>query len=175
MDLTVGGVTLRVSVPASTSDHVGPIGDRARLFTSLKIRDDSITLFGFLTEEARSTFETLIAISGVGPRLALSVLSRFTPESLASAVNAGDADAFTGVPGVGKKTAGRIILELRGKLGEDWIVDAGGVEDRDLIDALTSLGYTSSEARRAAESMPSEHSMSLEEKVRVTLQRMSGS
>ena len=169
-DVSVAGVTFRVSVPGSAVEHLGRTGDELRLFTHLQVRDDSLTLFGFLTEEARLAFDALIGISGVGPRLALSVLSRFTPESLSAAASSGDVDAFSGVPGVGKKTASRIVLELKGKLKGDWAVPAGDVGE--VVEALTALGYTVSEARDAVSSLPAGNSMSFEDKVRLVLERM---
>jgi Holliday junction DNA helicase RuvA len=176
VDLSVGGVTLRVNVPASTPEQLGETRGRVRLYTSLQVREDSLTLFGFLTQEARATFGALIGINGVGPRLALSVLSQFTPEGLAAAVGAGDVDAFTGVPGVGKKTAGRIVLELRGKLGDDWAIGGVGAsgDQAELVQALTSLGYSSAEAREAAMAVPTGDEVPLEEKVRIALQRITG-
>ena len=171
VDVSVGGVTLRVNVPGSMVDQLGPRGSGVRMFTHLQVREDSLTLFGFVTEEARLTFETLLGINGVGPRLALAVLSRFAPDSLAAAVDSEDTDALSSVPGVGKKTASRILLELRGKLSLDW-AGAASPERRELVDALTALGYTTSEAQTAASSVPSEDSMSLEDRLRMALQRM---
>ena len=174
-DVSVGGVTFRVSVPASAADELGSPGESVRLFTTLKMRDDGLTLYGFLSEEARLAFELLINVNGVGPRLALSVLSRFTPESLAAAVGSGDPDAFAGVPGVGKKTAARLILELKGKLEGDWALVPRAGEHGDLVEALTSLGYSVAEANTVASSLPRGDSMSLEDKVRLALQRLGGS
>ena len=173
-DVSVGGVTLRVSVPGSTVERLGKLGDRTTLLTSLQVREDSLTLFGFLTKEARAAFETLIGITGVGPRLALSVLSRFTPDSLAVAVASGDTAAFSSVSGVGSKTAGRIVLELKGKLGTDLSILVGPLADADVVDALTALGYTLSEANEAASSLPAGDSSPLEDKVRRVLERMGG-
>ena len=173
-DVAVGGVTFRASVPASTVERLGPIGNEVVLLTSLQVREDSITLFGFHSQEARLAFEALIGISGVGPRVALSVLSRFSPEALAMAVGSGDTTAFNRVPGVGKKTAGRIVLELKGKLEGEWAVPSMVGGDGEVIEALTSLGYTVSEAREAALSLSPDNSASLEEKVRQALQRLGG-
>ena len=172
-DVSVGGVTFRVNVPGSMVDQLGPRGSDVRMFTHLQVREDSLTLFGFITEEARLAFETLVGVNGVGPRLALAVLSRFAPDSLAVAVDSGDTDALSSVPGVGKKTASRILLELRGKLGLDW-AGAASPERSELVDALTALGYTTSEAQTAASSVPSGDSLSLEDKLRIALQRMGG-
>lgn len=173
VDVAVGGITLRLSVPGSTAERMVRLSGEVRLFTSLQVRDDSLSLYGFWTEEERLAFEVLIGISGVGPRVALSVLSRFTPSDLAAAVSAGDADAFTAVPGVGKRTASRILLELKGKLEGDWAVPAEAVAGQgEVIEALTALGYSAAEAREAAAALPRGDSLSLEEKLREALQRM---
>lgn len=173
VDVAVGGITLRLSVPGSTAERMVRLSGEVRLFTSLQVRDDSLSLYGFSTEEERLAFEVLIGISGVGPRVALSVLSRFTPSELAAAVSAGDADAFTAVPGVGKRTASRILLELKGKLEGDWAVPAEAVAGQgQVIEALTALGYSAAEAREAAAALPRGDSLSLEEKLREALQRM---
>ena len=171
-DVEIGGITLRVSVPGSTFQRIPGTGQEVRLLTSLQVREDSLTLYGFVTEEERSVFEALIGISGVGPKLALSVLSRLSPESLASAVQASDTTALSTVQGVGKKTASRIVLELKGKLQGDWSVDASGPEDDEVLDALTSLGYSGLEARRAFAAIPDASSLSVEEKVRRVLEQM---
>ena len=173
VDVSVGGVTLRLSVPGSTAERMVQLSGEVRLFTSLQVRDDSLSLYGFWAEEERLAFEVLIGISGVGPRVALSVLSRFTPSTLAAAVSASDADAFTGVPGVGKKTASRILLELKGKLEGDWAVPAEAVAGQgEVIEALTALGYSAAEAREAVAALPRGDSLSLEERLREALQRM---
>ena len=174
VEVAVGGITLRVSVPASTAERLGPKGERVRLFTSLQVREDSLTLLGFASEEARMAFEALIGISGVGPRLALSISSRLAPGSLASAVSSDDTDALSAVPGVGKKTASRIVLELKGKLDGGWAVPAGAGAEAEVVGALTALGYTSAEAREAVSSLPPGDAMSLEDRVLQALQSMGG-
>ena len=171
-DVSVGGVTLRASVPGSAVEDLGPPGERVRLFTSLQVREDSLTLFGFPTEEAREAFEALVSITGVGPRLALSVLSRVTPDSLSAAVADGDVDALGVVPGVGKKTASRIVLELKGKLDGRWAIPGPTAGVGEAIDALIALGYSPAEARQAVSNLPSGEEMTLEDKVRHALQRM---
>ncbi len=175
LDVAVGGVTVRVNLPMSTAERLGAVGAPVKLLTTLQVRDDSLTLFGFADREARAAFEMLIGVNGVGPRVALSVLSALAPESLALAVESGDADAFTSVPGVGKRTASRILLELRGKL--DFDLTAAGVvhrDDADVVDALTALGYTALEARRALASLPSGEELPVEEKVRLSLGQLAG-
>lgn len=167
-----GGVTMRASVPDPGA--LGAVGEPVRLFTTLQVRDDSITLFGFATQEARTAFETLITVNGVGPKVAISILSTMSTDTLTLAVSAGDPAAFKVVSGVGTKTANRIILELKGKL--DWpemaLADPQVNGDRELVDALTSLGYSVPEAMVAIAALPDGEPMTLEEKVRACLERM---
>ena len=172
-DIAVGGITLRVSVPSSSVESLGNPGDNVRLFTSMQVREDSMSLYGFETVDARETFEVLIGISGIGPRVALSILSMFTPETLAAAVDAGDLKAFTPVPGVGRRTASRIVLELKGKL-EFEPSDATAAPDADAIDALTALGYSAAEAREALAAIPRADANSTEDRVRLALAQLAG-
>ena len=172
-DVTIGGgVTMRASVPDPLA--LGAVGETVRLFTTLQVRDDSLTLYGFATQEARTAFETLITVNGVGPKVAISILSTMSTDTLTLAVSAGDPAAFKVVSGVGTKTANRIILELKGKL--DWpemaSADPQVNGDRDLVDALTSLGYSVPEAMVAIAALPDGEPMTLEEKVRACLERM---
>lgn len=172
-DIAVGGITLRVSVPSSSVESLGNPGDNVRLFTSMQVREDSMSLYGFDTVDTRETFEVLIGISGIGPRVALSILSLFTPETLAAAVDAGDLKAFTPVPGVGRRTASRIVLELKGKL-EFEPSDATAAPDADAIDALTALGYSAAEAREALAAIPRADANSTEDRVRLALAQLAG-
>ncbi len=172
VDVAIGGVTLRAHVPQSAIERLGREGDPVRLFTSLQMREDSLTLFGFPTLEARSAFESLVGVNGVGPRVALNVLSSLTAESLSLAIAAGDVDAFKGVQGVGTKTANRIVLELKGKLDSVLTPTPGAEGDGEVVKALTALGYTASEAMTAVSSLPPGDSLTLEEKVRLCLQRL---
>ncbi len=172
--MSVGGVTFRVCVPSSAVDHLGQPGDQTRLFTSLQVREDSLTLYGFPSEDARIAFDVLIGISGVGPRLAVSVLSRVSPESLAVAVRNSDVDAFSAVPGVGKKTASRIVLELKGKLEGEWAVVSRDTGSDDVVDALNALGYSLAEARDAVSRLGAGNGVSLEERVREALVHLGG-
>ena len=171
-DIAVSGITLRVSVPSSSVESLGNPGDDVRLFTSMQVREDSISLYGFDAVDARETFEVLIGISGIGPRVALSILSLFTPEALAAAVDAGDLKAFTPVPGVGRRTASRIVLELKGKL--EFEPSAAAAPDADAIDALTALGYSASEAREALTAIPRADANSTEDRVRLALAQLAG-
>jgi len=173
-DVSLGAITLRVNVPGPIIDSMGTIGDDVRLHTSLQVREDSLTLFGFLTQDERRAFDTLLGISGIGPRLALAVLSRFTPGSLAAAVDAGDTKAFSAVPGVGNRTASRIILELKGKLDLDWGDTPAVGGDTDAVDALVALGYSDPEARQALSTILRDGSLSTEDKIRIGLQNLAG-
>jgi Holliday junction DNA helicase RuvA len=172
VDVAVGGVTFRVNVPQSAIERLGRLGDQVRLLTYLQVREDSLTLYGFPNEEARLAFEALVGVNGVGPKLALSVLSSLSPEALALAIGSGDSEAIRGVPGVGKKTANRIVLELSGKLDISLALTADGQGDGEVVKALTALGYAASEAMEALSTLPPDNSLSLEEKVRLCLQRM---
>ena len=149
VDVGMGGITLRVSVPNAAVDTIGRVGQDVTLYTSLQVREDSISLYGFPTEDEKLTFETLLNISGIGPRLALAMLGRFSPMSLLRAVEEGDTRALSTVPGVGRRTASRIVLELKGKLDLDFGQTGGAGADSDLVDALTALGYSYTEAHEA--------------------------
>jgi Holliday junction DNA helicase RuvA len=174
VDIDLGAVSVRVNIPTSTVDQVGAPGAPIRLFTSMQVREDSLTLYGFASEDSKRSFESLLGINGVGPRLALSVLSMFSPEDLAAAVASEDVAGFSKVPGVGKKTAGRIVLELKGQLNPEWEVSAQGGGMGDVLEALTALGYSLIEAREAAANLPSNAGATTEERVRAALDRLGG-
>ena len=173
-DVAIGGITLRVNAPSLSIESLGQIGSTVKLFTSLQVREDSMNLYGFETSEARQTFETLIGISGIGPRVALNILSIFRPEELAAAVESADIKSFTAVPGVGRKTASRILLELKGKLELDWSSATAPTLDGDALEALTALGYTQVEAREALSNLTEDDTPSTEDKVRLALQHLAG-
>ena len=172
VDINVSGVTFRISTPTSTIDRIGDSGDFVKLLTSLQLRQDTITMYGFATEEDRMAFEALININGVGPRLAIAVLSTFDAGTMAAAVQSEDTDSFKRVPGVGARTASRIVLELKGKLDQSWSIP-GGAEIVDAVfDSLTSLGYSVQETRRAITSTNTGENdqLTTEEKLRLALQ-----
>ena len=172
VDVNVSGVTFRISTPTTTIDQIGESGDSVRLLTSLQLRQDSITMYGFATEEDRIAFDALININGVGPRLAIAVLSTFDAGSMATAVQSEDTGAFVRVPGVGARTASRIVLELKGKLDQSWSIPGGAEIVDDVFDSLTSLGYSIQETRNAITSINTEENNKLntEEKLRLALQ-----
>lgn len=175
--LNVGGVSFRVHTSASTLNELGDIGERTRLHTYLHVREENIALYGFATPEELALFEMLIGVSGVGPKIALALLSALKPDQLALALASGDADLLGQVPGVGKKMAGRLVLELQGKIereevGAPHILAVSG--HADIISALTRLGYTTAEAAAAVAALPTSPDLTLEDKVRLALKRLGG-
>src|SRR5215510_7486633 len=153
----VGGVGYDVHVPLSTFYDLGEDGDEVSLRTYLHVREDALQLYGFLTELERQVFERLISISGIGPKLAIAVLSGMDTRDLVAAVQRGDVARLTGIPGIGKKTAERIVLELRDRLmqlvapasGAAPIVSAADRFRADLLSALQNLGYHRQQAEKA--------------------------
>jgi Holliday junction DNA helicase RuvA len=153
------GVGYEVDVPMSTFYGLPAIGERVALLTHLVVREDAHQLFGFATQAERSAFRALIKISGVGARIALAVLSGLSVDELAQAVTRQDAATLKRLPGIGQKTAERLLLELKGKLGAD--IESGaagtaGVPDSasDVLRALLALGYSEREATAAARLVP---------------------
>lgn len=154
--IDVAGVGYEVDVPMSTFFNLGNLGDRAVLLTHLTVREDAHQLFGFLTHEERATFRQLIKISGVGPKMALSLLSGLSVAELAQAVSHQEIGRLTKVPGVGKKTAERLLLELKGKLGADLALPPTVANDAqaDILQALIALGYSEKDAAAALKALP---------------------
>ncbi len=162
----VSGVIYRVGTSTSTLSAVGSAGDSVRLFTYLLVRDDLLALYGFATPDELELFEALISATGVGPKTACAVLSRFQPEQLREAIQQGNAQLFSTVPGIGAKTAARLIVDLKGKLPEP-IAGYGGSTpaDEDVVAALRSLGYSAAEAMAAAARVDSAQNLTSEERV----------
>lgn len=173
--IKVGPVSLEVHMPGSTLNCLDAIGDRVYLHTYLYLRDDNVALYGFASVEELELFRNLISVSGVGPRAALALLSTFSPEQLASAIASGNTDLLSQVPGLGRKIAGRIVLELKTKMEREMagaIMPSLTQEDADVVAALTSLGYSLKEATQAVASVPRSPELDLEEKVRLALQQL---
>jgi holliday junction DNA helicase RuvA len=145
-----GGVGYRLAVSAHTLQKVAPVGGETFLHSHLIMRDDAMQLFGFAAEDERELFLLLLGVQGVGPKVALAVLSGGTTGELLNAIAAGDAKRFQAVPGIGKRTAERIIVELREKVGEgDSIVVRRADDPRSLArDGLVGLGFSIQEAER---------------------------
>jgi Holliday junction DNA helicase RuvA len=157
--VSCGGVGYRLAVSAETLRHVPKLGDPVVLHTHLIVRDDALLLYGFATEAERDLFLLLIGVQSVGPKMALAVLSGGSPRDLLGAVAAGDTARLQAAPGIGKRTAERIIVELREKVGglttEDPIVIARGDDPRLLArDGLVGLGFSAQEAERLLDGAP---------------------
>ncbi len=167
----VGGISFQVFVPTSTLSTMGVVGQPTKLHTHLHVREDNLSLFGFSSAREMALFETLITVKGIGPKLGLALLSAMDVEQLTMAIAGGDAALLTAVPGIGKKTADRIVLELKDKVGGDWILtqDLEAVQgNSDVLAALTSLGYSVTEATRAVATLPNTK-MNIEDKIKLAL------
>ena len=154
--LDVVGIGYEVDVPMSTFYNLPALGERVTLLTHFVVREDAQLLFGFLTAEERATFRLLVRISGVGPRTALSILSGLSVAELAQAVTQQQAARLVKVPGIGKKTAERLLLELKDKLGPDLVTPASVASDAqaDIAQALVALGYSERDAAAALKALP---------------------
>jgi Holliday junction DNA helicase RuvA len=152
------GVGYEVDVPMSTFYNLPGLGEKVSLLTHFVVREDAQVLFGFGSAGERDAFRQLIRISGVGPRTALSVLSGMSVAEIGSAVTAQDASRLVKVPGIGKKTAERLLLELKGKIGADLGTVGGGAPasdtQADILQALVALGYSDKEAQAALKALP---------------------
>jgi Holliday junction DNA helicase RuvA len=152
----VGGVGYEVDVPMSTFYNLPALGERVTLLTHFIVREDAQLLFGFLTHDERATFRQLVRISGVGPRTALAILSGLSVTELAQAIALQESARLVKVPGIGKKTAERLLLELKGKLGDALAAPAtvAGGAQADILQALLALGYNEREAAAALKALP---------------------
>lgn len=152
------GVGYEVDVPMSTFYNLPAVGERVALLTHFVVREDAQILYGFATAAEREAFRQLVKISGVGPRTALSVLSGMSVADLAQAVSAQETGRIVKVPGIGKKTAERLLLELKGKLGADLPLPGGasavGEAANDIQQALIALGYNEKDAAAALKALP---------------------
>ena len=169
--LNVGGIGYKVFVSTATLSQIQNAAE-VKLFTYLQVREDALTLFGFTNFEELGIFETMLGVSGIGPKLALALLSAFKADELATIIATGNADMLCTVSGVGKKTAARIVLELKDKIARSWAaspVSGMGATDTEVLGALTALGYTSAEAAKAVVSLPKDAALSLEDKIRLAL------
>ncbi len=169
--INVNGVGFQVYMPTSTLSSLSAIGKEVHLHTHLVLREDSANLYGFTTAEELELFQILISVSGIGPKLALAVLSAMSVEQASIAIATSSTDLLTTIPGIGKKTAERLILELKDKIGAIIVTAPTTMaqNNAEVIAALTSLGYSVSEASRAVATLPSSD-LSLEEKVKLALQ-----
>lgn len=171
-----GGIGLKISVPESTAARFSE-GAAVRLHTYLQVREDALNLYGFESEDELALFELLLTVSGVGPRVALNTLSTLPPDALRLALANGEPAIIARVPGVGKRTAEKIVLELKDKIKVPASVVEGlahlSAVDAEVIDALVALGYSVVEAQRAVQSLPKE-ATTIEERLRLALSSFGG-
>jgi len=170
--IAVGGVGLRVSVPKGIADKL-TVGDKVFLHTHLIVRENDLSLYGFESAEDRKLFTTLLGVDGVGPKVALSVLSTLTLDAIQRAIFSEEPELLSRVPGVGKKTAQKMALYLKDRLKPaDALSRVASMSDVDseVLAALTALGYSVIEAQSAIQSIPKDASQDVEERLRIALQ-----
>jgi Holliday junction DNA helicase RuvA len=168
----VGGVGLQVYIPAPLKDRLS-IGDNTLLYTHLVVREDALTLYGFESKDARSIYRLLLGVNGVGPRLALAVLSTLSPDEIRGAVLQERLEVFNHVPGIGKKTAQKIIIQLQDKIpAEAGLAPISMLAEGDVevVAALSALGYSVVEAQSAIQSIPKDAPEDVETRLRLALQ-----
>jgi Holliday junction DNA helicase RuvA len=175
--INVGGIGFTVFMPTSALSALGKPGDDVKVHTHLHVREDNISLYGFGSAEELWLFETLIGVTGLGPRLALAILSALSPEQITMAIATGSTEMLDMIPGIGRKVANRIVLELKEKIGAGWAIAAGAPaarEKTDVLAALTSLGYSASEAVKAVAALPDDPRLNLEDRIKLALQYFGG-
>ena len=166
--LDVGGIGYEIGIPVSTFSKLPQIGEKVLLHTHLYIREDSHQLFGFLEEIERSLFGKIIKVSGIGPRVGLAILSTTSPKSLVSYIEERNAEKLCQIPGIGKKTAERMIIELNGKIEA---VSENTNDHEELIQALLALGYSEKELRSTVSTI--EYKLTIQEKIKKALKLLS--
>lgn len=173
--LEIGAIGLQIFIPIPLRLRL-KVGDNLYLFTSFIVRQDSLSLYGFETQAERDTFNHLLGITGIGPRLALNILSSLTPETIQRAVFQEQADLLSRIPGVGKKTAQKIVLFLQDKLKpsapESIIQSTASDVDLEVMNALVALGYSVVEAQKALQAIPPNTPPDVETRLRLALQSM---
>ncbi len=172
--LDVGGVGYLVRVVRSVLEGGVHRGQTLELHVFTHVRESEIALYGFSSADEQELFEILLGVSGVGPRTALAALSAFSPETLRSAVASGDAALLSRIPGIGRKTAQRLVLDLKDRVGlaaGEVLADSANGVDADVVNALTALGYSLAEAQRAVNAIPAE-TQDLDERVLAALRHL---
>ena len=173
--IRVGGFSLRIFTPSSTLSRLGEPGAEVSLYTPFLVREDGMALYGFNGEEERDAFEKLITISGVGPKIALALLSMMDARTLFKAIADEDQQRLGMVPGVGKKLAAKLVLELKGTLpslvalGGTSALSSGGKIQSEVLEALMGLGFSAAEAQAALLKIPQDRPMTLEEQITYAL------
>jgi len=171
--INVNGVGFQVYMPTSALSTLGAVGEDVKVHTHLHVKDDGVALYGFDSADELVLFQMLIGVSGLGPKLALSMLSAMSVDQLSMALATASTDLLTTIPGIGKKMADRLILELREKIGAGLIATPAvrlAQENSDVLSALISLGYSMTEASRAVTTLPTTSELTLEEKIKLALQ-----
>ena len=176
--IRVGGFSVRVFAPSSTISRLGDIGSEVTLHTHFQVREDGMALYGFSNEEDRNAFEQLIAVSGVGPKVGLALLSVMDARTLFKAIADEDQQRLALAPGVGKRLAARLILELKGKLPVLAATSGAGATpsgriQAEVLEALLGLGFSAGEAQAALARIPQDHPMTLEEQITFALRSFS--
>lgn len=175
--INVNGIGFQVFMPTSTLNTLGRPGEEVAVHTHFHLREDNASLYGFATEDELRLFQILISVSGLGPKLALAMLSTMSVEQLVMAIVTSSTELLSRIPGIGKKMAERLTLELKGKLGTDWITAPTAQladENTEVLAALASLGYSVTEASKAVATLSHNQSLSIEEKVTLALQYLGG-
>lgn len=171
----VNGIGYEIYVPMSTLYNLPEIGEEVTLFTHFSVREDAQLLYGFFSKNERALFRLLVRISGIGPKIALSILSGISPQMLSQAVSEQESGLLTRIPGIGKKTAERIVLELKGKLNETFGIEntssPSNSTKADITSALISLGYSEREALQAVKELAAD--ISVNDGIREALKRLS--
>lgn len=187
-----GGVGLEIRVPLSVLEQLPSLGEEVKMYTYFQVREDGMNLYGFLHVQDRQMFRQLLGVNGIGPKAALGILSAMRPDDLRMAIVSGDAKAISRAPGVGTKTAQRIILDLKDKVSmdqvtENWLNAGGEMEQKDsaasayglagaareAVEALVALGYTSMEASRAVKKVSLQEGMTAEDVLKASLKHLS--
>lgn len=187
--IEAGPVGLEVRVPLSLLDELPKVGEEVKIYTYFQVREDSMSLYGFLSRQDREMFQQLLGVNGVGPKGALGILSALRPDDLRLAIRSGDAKAISRAPGIGVKTAQRVILDLKDKVSADDILSSvaedgessgdiswqgsGGDAVKEAIQALVALGYTNAEAARAVRRTEVTDTMTAEEILKASLRHLS--
>ena len=171
--VNVNGIGFKIAVTTTVLSEMGITGREVKLYTHFHVREDDMSLFGFGSLDELKLFETLISVSGLGPKTGMAMLSAMSADQVAMAIASGSVEILTTIPGIGKKTADRLILELKDKVGGVMISSPAGKaaqENADVVSALVSLGYSVQETTKAVNALPSGKKLTLENKVKLALQ-----
>lgn len=170
--VNVSGIGFQVFMPTNTLSELCSVGGDIKIYTHLHLRKDNVTLYGFASNGELDLFKTLISVSGLGPKMALVILSAMDIEQLVLAIASGNAELLTGIPGIGKKMASRLVLELKDKIGTSLIsapMAELAQENTDVLAALTALGYSAGEATCALASLPRGQKLNIEDRIKLAL------